>query len=297
MKNLIYYMVFLLAVVALFGSCSEPTTGEIDPTEKPVGTEVKDEKIEIPFDYVKQMKDQRSHLKCDSYTDEEVERLIADFEMKMENAKTIRGKVTAAGVFIAGMKYCIPYSFPIWLHTKPDVDPEYRYFGMFMRKGLFLRPISENGYTYKPWGCPYDSKPVRPHWPNLKNLGATVDNGFTCSQIVGWCLINAGINKYGNEVLYSKWADDLRVYPGSKEVSFKNGYKTIRPGDLIGFKGHIALVIGVEGKYIIFLSADGGSDAAWAGHGMRWHAFDRYNTDYDTFQYKFIIQMAGVYND
>ena len=243
------------------------------------------------------IKDQRAHLQCDSYSDEEVEQLTRDFDIQMGQAKTLRGKVVSAGVFIASMKYCIPYAYPIWYHTRPEVNPEYRYFGMFMEKGLFLRPININGYSYKPWGCPYDSAPIRPHWPKLKNLGAKADNDFTCSQVVGWCLINGGINKYGNEVLYSKWAEDLRKYPGGKEVLLKEGYKTIRPGDLIGFQGHIALVIGVEGKYVIFISADGGSDATWPGHGVRWHVFDRYGTDYNTYQYKFIVQMAGVYND
>ncbi len=295
MRNLlVFYLTMLFCVIGII-SCSNNEGSPLPPG--PLKPKTQDEQIAIPFDYLKLIKDQRAHLQCDSYSDEEVEQLTRDFDIQMGQAKTLRGKVVSAGVFIASMKYCIPYAYPIWYHTRPEVNPEYRYFGMFMEKGLFLRPININGYSYKPWGCPYDSAPIRPHWPKLKNLGAKADNGFTCSQVVGWCLINGGINKYGNEVLYSKWAEDLRKYPGGKEVLLKEGYKTIRPGDLIGFQGHIALVIGVEGKYVIFISADGGSDATWPGHGVRWHVFDRYGTDYNTYQYKFIVQMAGVYND
>ncbi|RNC66798.1 hypothetical protein [Proteiniphilum sp. X52] len=291
----IYYCLFFIG--ALVWSCGDAEVIDNTNPKEEEGEKVVDEQIPVPFDY--RGVDNRPHLTGNSYTQEEKNELKRKFEEQMSKAKTVRGKVATAGLFLlAEFDYCIPYAFPIWHHTNPDVDPEYRYFGMFMEKGLFLDEIHHNGLVYKPWGASYPSGPVRPHWPNVKNMGETVDNGFTCSQYVGWALINAGITKYGNQELYSKWAGDLRVYPGSQEVSLKRGYRDIRPGDLIGFEGHIALVVAVvEDKYVIFGSADGGGDVNWRGHGVRWHMFNRETTNYDTFQYKFLIKMAGVYKD
>lgn len=256
-----------------------------------------EEQIKILVDYKNLKKDQRPHLSEHSYSEPEIAKLERDFASLLASMKTTRGKVAAAGMFLAGMKYCIPYAYPIWHHTKPDENPDYRYCGMFMHPGLFLRPLREDGRTYQPWGYPYDARPVRPHWTVLKNLGDTFGNGFTCSQLIGWTLVNAGINKYGNDTLYSKWADDLRSYPGSREVPLKEGHANLRAGDFLGFTGHISLVIAVDGDHVLFLSADGGGDAAWPGHGVRWHVFDRARVDYDHYQYKFLVDMSGVYGD
>lgn len=293
----------LLAVVltgTIISSCDNRAEPFVPGQEKPVKPDkptVTDEKVYIPFDH--RGVDNRPHIEKGTYTAKKIAELEKAFADSMNKKKTVRGRVAMAGIFVVhNLDRSIPYSFPIWNYTKPDINPEYKYCGIYMRKGLFLKPLTENGKTYDPWGWPYPvTDAVKNAWPHTKFPDTTFPNGFTCSQYVDWCLLNAGITMYGSEDLYSKWATQLRVFPGSKEVSLQQGSSTVRPGDLIGFPGHIALILGVVEDYVIYASSDGGGDAGWALSGVHWHAYNRKTVNYDTYQYKFIIQMAGVYND
>lgn len=284
-KNSVFY-IFVFGILLL--ACSSP---HIIESQNSFETEAKqtisknDERIVIPFDYLK--KDRRPHLTCDTYTKVQKDSLNRAFNQYVAKAKTIRGKVVSAAIFMVNMDHCIPYAW------EPTDVPGLEYVARYTKKGLFLTSIYENGNIYPAWGCDVERVPGR--FEYVKNLGDHYSNGLHCSSFVSWCLYNGGASSF--EVLNKSFAATYKNFPNTVRVQLSKGYNDIRPGDLLGFDVHIAIVIGVEGDYVIYANAVGGGDATYQWHGVRRESFDRKKTDYNTFPYTFIVQMAGVYHD
>src|SRR5690606_2844843 len=139
--------------------------------------------------------------------------------------------------------------------------------------------------------------PTHERYPRetIEGLGDFYENGFHCSSYLAWCFFNAGAI-LDVELLESTYANDYRKYPKSREFSLKGALESIRIGDLLWFEGHVAIVIGVDGDTVIYASGEGGS-AHTPTRGVRWRTFSKKNTNYDTFAYKSLIQMKGVYGD
>lgn len=281
------HLFILLGVLAV--SCSESDVLEKkDPPKKNDGNIVTHEKIAIPFNY--KVSDKRPHITCDSYTDKQKDSLNRSFAQFVGKARTTRGRVVSAGIFLVNMDYCIPYSWSM-KDSRDNVYPGYEYCTLWNKKGLFLESVEYNGHLQPAWGCLVKRVPgVREY---VKNIGDYFANGLNCSSFVGWCLVNGGVAT--SEQLYKTYSDGYRNYPKSVAVPLRQGYKDILPGDLLWFSGHISIVIGVEGDYVIYASAQGGGDAALTGHGIRRINFNRKTTNYDTFTYTHLIKMAGVY--
>lgn len=279
------FMYILLCSVAL-GACKKEentvkASDNIDTTN--------DIDIDFSFDYQKG-KDTRSLLKCDSYTQIQKDSLNQLFAESINKAGNKRAKTVTAATFLVSMNYAIPYGFE-WRIAD---DPSYEFVGRYTKKGLHLTRLTDsNGTVHQPWGCLVNTHPRYPH-QTVKNLGDTYENGLNCSSFIGWCLFNADAVTDLN-LLERTYADDYRTFPLSTEINLKEGVESIRPGDLLWFKGHIAIVIGVKNDIVIYASAEGGS--VHPGKGISWLTFNKKTTNFDTFAYKSLIQMNKVYGD
>lgn len=265
-----------------------PTPSPPSPSipEKP--TQNGDIDIAFSFNYVNG-KDERTLLQCESYTQEQKDSLQTAFSNALDKVNDKRGKVVTAATFLVSLKYRIPYGHE-W---KVSDTHEYDYVGRYTKKGLFLNAFTENGVSHKPWGCLI---PTHPRYPRetIANLGDYYENGLHCSSFVGWALYN-GDAVTDVALLEKTYANGYRTFPRTTEVTLKGNADLIRPGDLIGFPGHIAMVIGIKGDIVVYASAEGGS--AYPGKGLSWLTFNKKTTNFDSFSYKYFIQMNKVYGD
>lgn len=246
--------------------------------------------MNFSFDYLNS-KDSRSLLQCNSYTQEQKEQLNREFIQSLASVQGKRNKTVAAATFLVSLDYAIPYGFE-WIISD---DPSYELVGRYTRKGLFLDTINdEKGVSHKPWGCMIKTHYRYPR-QTVQNLGDYYQNGLNCSSFIGWCLYNAEAVT-DVELLERTYANEYRTsFPGIKQIDLKEGLDLIRPGDLIGFPGHIAIIIGVKGDKVIYASAEGGH--THPNKGVSWLTFDKKTTNFDTFAYKTLVQMSHVYGD
>lgn len=251
-----------------------PSAGDID--------------ITFPFDYVNG-RDNRSLLQGDSYSRRQKDSLYAAFSEALATVESKRGKVVTAATFLVTLDYRIPYGFEWKITDSHDYD----YVGRYTKKGLFLDEFTESGALHKPWGALI---PTHPRYPrqNVQDLGDYYENGLHCSSFVAWALYN-GEAVTDVALLEKTYANDYRTFPNTTEVTLKGNADLLRPGDLIGFPGHIAIVIGVKGNIVVYASAEGGS--SYPGKGISWLTFNKRTVNYDTFSYKYFIRMNNVYRD
>lgn len=276
MKNMYEKMLYVFVLITLFFSCSKESDKIVNDIEG------KDTFIGYNYTGI----DDRPFLKCGQYSDDDINKMNQALAKAIAQAPNKREKVVVAANFQVTMDHVVPYAY------EPGGEA-YKLVCRYSRKGLFLKNIEENGYLYPAWGCdvikPVDFK------QDVKNLGKTYANGLHCSSFVGWCLVNGEASKA--ELVDKTWANDYRVFPGSKEVPLKTGRYDIKPGDLMWFNGHVAIVIGVKGDVVTFAES-----ALWGGNhtdqrnGTRWRTFNRETENYDTFRFKSLIKMDGVYN-
>lgn len=286
---------WLLLCIMFFNFLTFSCTGETDPIDPdipvtPVNpSDEGDIDIDFTFDY-RNGKDNRTLLQCDSYTQEEKDSLYRSLPEQIAKVRGKRNKVVTAATFLVSMKHRIPYGHE-WIVAD---DPTYEFVGRYTRKGLFLDSfVDDKGTTHLPWGCMIKTHPRYPR-EKVKNLGDYYENGLHCSSFIAWSLFNADAVT-DLKLLEKTYANNYRTFPMTTEVSLKTALGLIRPGDLLWFPGHIAMVIGVKGDIVVYASAEGGS--AYPGKGVSWITFNKKTTDFDTFAYKSLIQMNRVYGD
>lgn len=290
-----HYLISLSITFILFSflSCSPSMIEEKESPNEYEKESTVYETIKIPFDYKYELMDKRPHLTCETYSDKQKDSLNDAFYAYVARAKTTRGKVVSAALFLVTIKHCIPYSFSMVDNRTRQPFPGHEYNTLYNQKGLFLKSIYFKGYMQPAWGCMV--KRVPGTRLNVKNLGDSYPNGLNCSSFIVWCLVNGDVGKPSD--LYMTSSLDFRNFPKTTAVPLSTGHKVVLPGDLLWFEGHIAIVIGVEGDNVIYASAQGGGDAALPTHGIRWLVFNRNKTDYSKFAYTHLIKMAGVYNE
>ena len=230
-------------------------------------------------------------MRCDQYSESEIDSLERKFEDVMSKALTKREKVINSANFLVNLSHVIPYAHETY-------DKGYELAWKYTRKGLFLRSIVENGYLYPAWGC--EILTPKELIGSVKDLGETYRVGFHCSSFIRWCLYNA--DAVSKNILEASRANDFGNFPGTKKLVLKKSLDKIRPGDLIYFyvdenNGHIALIIGVKGDVVTFVES-----ARWDGHtdprnGLRWRTFNKKTTDFDKYRFKYLIQMNEIYGD
>ena len=293
MKRLLF-IIFIFSFI--ISSCSKQdanTSNQKDPSDQKKPDPIQDAdnpnnpSIDISSYFVSigNGEDERPLMNCTKYDDEIIKAINDSLVITIHKAQTKREKVIAAAKFVVSFKTVIPYAYE-------TAGEEYKFICRYTRKGLFLKNVVENGYTYPAWGC--DAKTPQVYIDRYKNLGATFKNGLHCSSFVGWCLYNAGVADAS--VLDKTWANNYRTFPLSTEKNLKDALNLIQPGDLLWFDGHIALVIGVDGDTVLIAeSAIWGSNHTDPRNGSRWRTFNKKTTNFDTFRFKSLIQMDGVY--
>lgn len=192
----------------------------------------------------------KDYIPCEAYTEEEEKLLDAALKDRVNTAGYgTRAGVVAAAIFLGlEFEYRIPYFFEsgrLVNHSGArHVDGEGRYY----HEGLYLTTANyaelEPGATYvgpKPWGC------------KLKNgtskygyvAGRMYPNGLDCSGFISWTLLNGGFDVGDVGAGDNTYRDDDLYDLGEKRtltMDMLNGDE-IKPGDLIAYWGHMAMVI------------------------------------------------------
>ena len=193
-----------------------------------------------------ELNNDKPYLKCGEYNKSDVALLESILEYKINEAGYLtRGGALAAARFLLlefknGIKY-FNENGRLENHSSIlHIDGEGRYYhkGLYLNEDKYSEIVSSTPSGPKMWGC------------ELKNnyLNRYTENGLNCSGFITWALYNAGydIKDVGagdfsyihNELL------DLRP----RELISENllNSNKIKAGDLIGFDGHIAMIIGIE---------------------------------------------------
>lgn len=191
------------------------------------------------FDYKKKF------LPCEKYTEEENKLLdeILDYRAHQVGFKTRASVVEVARFLTLEFPYRINYFNENGRLTQANkIDGEGRYYhvGLYLNSSKY-DSISKSTRKPKIWGCSLYSDPVN-HY---------LDNGLDCSGFVSWVLLNAGfdVGDLGAGVSNVK---NLSQSLGEFKDSSTTLAKSLKVGDLLfSYKagGHIAIIIGYDGKY------------------------------------------------
>ncbi len=196
----------------------------------------------------------KEFLTCRRYTEEENKILDEVLEYKINEAGyQTRGAVIASLRFlILEFPYRIPYFFENGRLNNYEgidyVDGEGRYY----KKGLYLNESKFNDIkaTFSGpaiWGCPL----MNWHEEYTYHYGVKYPNGLDCSGFVSWALLNAGFDVGDSGSGNTERDDDIgdlgEHHPLTREFVLEGNYK---PGDLIGWDGHIGLIAGIDDNNI-----------------------------------------------
>ena len=192
--------------------------------------------------------DNKPFLREKIYTLEQAILLDEVLEYKINKAgnATRAGVVAAARFLSLEFMYKIPYFLEngrLQKHGDSDwIDGEGRYYhkGLYLSEDKYKQIESSTRYPAM-WGkyiMEYSNDRVMP-------------NGLDCSGFVSWAILNGGFNcgdigagpTYGYHVL-----TDLGKSQRITMNLLKSG--NVKAGDLIGYDGHIGIIIGVEEGYI-----------------------------------------------
>ena len=178
----------------------------------------------------------REVMPCNSFTKEQIELADSILATKIKDAgEGTRAAATEAARFITlELKYKIPYFYENGrlTHTYP-VDGEGRYY----HKGLYLGKEKESLITQNvtgpaSWGCPLRDA----------ESGFMGKNGLDCSGYVTWTLVNAGLDlgDIGAGITGARDYTDVGPFQRNSYSLLMSG--KVKPGDLIGWDGHIAII-------------------------------------------------------
>ena len=192
--------------------------------------------------------DKKDRLKCGQYNEED-EKLLEDIlanQIEFYGYKTRAGVVAAERFLNLEFKYRLNYFYENGRMTNNEqfdlCDGE----GRYLHKGLYLSKNDYKDIKYKRsgpqiWGCPMYEETRK----------ANQDNGLDCSGFVTWAMLNAGydIQDYGASDLFELGE---KVYFTDEDV-----FNKVKIGDLVGLKGHVAMLIGMkDDKYYISEALD-----------------------------------------
>ena len=233
-------------------------------------------------------------VKCNSYTTEQINMIDDILKSEVEKAGSgTRAGVVAAATFLP-MEF--PYKIPYFYEngrlsdngSHRPIDGE----GRWYHKGLYLGKEKENSITLKmngpsSWGCPLLN------WEDdgYRKPGEYYPNGLDCSGYISWVLYNGGLDPGDLGSGISGSLPDLSDLGEIKYINYDLMHSgEVKPGDLIGWDGHIALIAWMtEDKIYV-------TESLLPGVVM--DEYD-YSSAYNRFYYRYdyIIDMSSQYSE
>ena len=198
----------------------------------------------------------KSYLSCHAYSEEDASLLdkILEFKINEKGYLTRAGVVESARFLTLNFPYKLKYFYENGRLDRSNsffdyVDGEGRYY----HKGLYLTDNKFNSLVATlrgpaPWGCEMYNDTNKTNRPN----------GLDCSGFVTWALVNAGFDPGDVGAGVNDYNDITDI---GKIVYFtdNNAFESVKVGDLVGRKGHIAILIGKdENKYYLAEALDKG---------------------------------------
>ena len=212
-----------------------------------------------------QINNEKPFISNMQYTQEEAEILDEYLFYQIDEAgyKTRAGVVAAARFLSLEFKYRIPYfiengRLTHFNHQRPYCDGEGRYF----HRGLYLSvdkfdEIEKSVAGPAMWGA------YIMEWSEDNGF---VRNGLDCSGFVCWCLINGGFDELGDiGGGLSEGLPTLSDYGVSQRITMElleSG--KVKAGDLIGYDGHIGIIIGINDEHVYVADTLYHSKGLWA---------------------------------
>ena len=199
----------------------------------------------------------KEYIPCEAYTEEDEKLLDATLKDRVNTAGyQTRAGVVAAAIFLGlEFEYRIPYFFEsgrLVNHSGArHVDGEGRYYheGLYLTKANYAE--LEPGATYvgpKPWGCKLKNGTSKYGY----TAGKMYPNGLDCSGFISWTLLNGGFDVGDVGAGDNLNRDDDLYDLGERRtltMDMLNGDE-IKPGDLIAYWGHMAMVIDRDKDHI-----------------------------------------------
>ena len=183
---------------------------------------------------------------CNVYSDEQVALLdeILKYEVDKAGPGTRAGVVAAATFLPLEFPYKIPYFYENGRLSEngnhKTVDGE----GRWYHKGLYLGTGKESQVTLtmngpRSWGCPLLN------WEDdgYRKPGQYWANGLDCSGYISWVLYNGGLDPGDLGSGISGSLPDLSDLGEIRYINYDLMHSgEVKPGDLIGWDGHIAII-------------------------------------------------------
>ncbi len=191
-----------------------------------------------------ELNNKKSIVPCNKYTNDQINELDRILASRVEVAGVgTRAAAVAVSRFLTlEFPYKVPYFYENGRISTTGVDGEGRYY----RKGLYLgvdkqREITKVMAGPASWGCPltnYEDNEYRK--PNVR-----YPNGLDCSGYVSWILVNSGQDLGDIGAGFSHKFNYTQVGELNKNTYELLHSGKVRPGDLIGWDGHIAMIGGM----------------------------------------------------
>lgn len=212
-----------------------------------------------------QINNRKPFIKNMQYTQEEAKTLDEYLFYQIDEAgyKTRAGVVAAARFLSLEFKYRIPYfvengRLTHFNHQRPYCDGEGRYFhrGLYLSTDKF-EDIEKSVAGPAMWGA---------YIREWSEDNGVIKNGLDCSGFVCWCLINGGFDELGDiGGGLSEGLPTLSDYGVSQRITMdllKSG--KVKAGDLIGYDGHIGIIIGIDDSHVYVADTLYHSKGLWA---------------------------------
>lgn len=188
-------------------------------------------------------------LGCGQYSKEENDILDKALSYKIRNAGygSRAGVVEAMRFLLLQFPYRMKYFYEngrleLRYENSSFADGEGRYYhkGLYLDESRFEK-LDKEGMIQGPqtWGCPMYCEPDE----------SEIENGFDCSGLITWALYNGGFDVKdigAGPTENDNDLTDLGVKTDIKDVKVE----TLKPGDLVGFDGHIGMIIGIDEEHI-----------------------------------------------
>lgn len=199
------------------------------------------------------IRNNRPFLACNEYSSDEASILDDLLAYRIEQAggyQTRAAVVAAARFLLLEFPYRLNYfpengriDYPGRLHA--DGEGRYYHVGLYLDESKFA-DIEASVTGPAIWGCPLEVNSGEVDQP----AGNFYANGLDCSGFVSWVLLNGGYDVGDLGAGFTNYADlsDL-----GEKVSITRDLlssNTIKAGDLIGYNGHIAMIIGIDDEHI-----------------------------------------------